>query len=68
MTPLVAAVDLETIPLFRGLSPTEHHQLHALLGVRSFPAGVDILTAEEPGSFRKQKIGEETPPPAHVIG
>ena len=49
MTPLRAAVALETIPLFRGLSPTEHRHLHDLLGVRTVPAGVDILTAEEPG-------------------
>jgi CRP/FNR family cyclic AMP-dependent transcriptional regulator len=49
MTPLLAAVDLETIPLFRGLTPTEHGHLQALLGVRTVPAGVDILTAEEPG-------------------
>jgi CRP/FNR family transcriptional regulator, cyclic AMP receptor protein len=49
MTPLLAAIDLETIPLFRGLSPTEHRHLHDLLGVRTVPAGVDILTAEEPG-------------------
>ena len=49
MTPLLDAIDLETIPLFRGLSPTEQRHLHDLLGVRTFPAGVDILTAEEPG-------------------
>jgi CRP/FNR family cyclic AMP-dependent transcriptional regulator len=49
MTPLLAAVDLETIPLFRGLSPTEQRQLHDLLGVRTVPAGTDILRAEEPG-------------------
>lgn len=49
MTPRRDAIELETIPLFRGLSPPEHQQLQALLGVRSVPAGVDILTAEEPG-------------------
>ena len=49
MTPLLDAIDLETIPLFRGLTATEQRHLHDLLGVRSFPAGVDILTAEEPG-------------------
>jgi CRP/FNR family cyclic AMP-dependent transcriptional regulator len=49
MTPLLDAVDLKTIPLFRGLTPTEQRHLHDLLGVRTFPAGVDILTAEEPG-------------------
>ncbi len=49
LTPLLDAVDLETIPLFRGLTATEQRYLHDLLGVRSFPAGVDILTAEEPG-------------------
>jgi CRP/FNR family cyclic AMP-dependent transcriptional regulator len=49
MTPLHDAVDFETIPLFRGLTPTEQRHLHDLLGVRTFPAGVDILTAEEPG-------------------
>jgi CRP-like cAMP-binding protein len=49
MTPLLAAVDLETIPLFHGLSPTEQHQLHELLGVRTVPAGTDILRAEDPG-------------------
>jgi CRP/FNR family cyclic AMP-dependent transcriptional regulator len=49
MTPLLDAIDLETIPLFRGLTPAEQRHLHDLLGVRTFPAGVDILTAEEPG-------------------
>lgn len=49
MAPLLDAVDLETIPLFRGLTTTEQRHLHDLLGVRTFPAGVDILTAEEPG-------------------
>ena len=49
MAPLLDAVDLETIPLFRGLTPTEQRHLHDLLGVRTFPAGVDILTAEQPG-------------------
>jgi CRP/FNR family cyclic AMP-dependent transcriptional regulator len=49
MTPLPAAVTLETIPLFHGLTPTEQRHLHALLGVRTVPAGTDILTAEDPG-------------------
>ena len=49
MTPLLDAVALETIPLFRGLTPTEQQHLHDLLGVKTFPAGVDILTAEQPG-------------------
>lgn len=49
MTPLLDAVDLETIPLFHGLTPTEQRHLHDLLGVRTFPAGADILTAEQPG-------------------
>src|SRR5215207_10916279 len=49
MAPLLDTVGLETIPLFRGLTPTEHRRLHALLGVKTVPAGVDILTAEEPG-------------------
>src|SRR5919107_2773236 len=49
MAPLLDAIDLETIPLFRGLSPTERRQLDELLGVRTFPTGADILTAEQPG-------------------
>jgi CRP/FNR family cyclic AMP-dependent transcriptional regulator len=49
MAPLLDAVDLETIPLFRGLTPSEQRHLHNLLGVRTFPPGTDILTAEEPG-------------------
>jgi CRP/FNR family transcriptional regulator, cyclic AMP receptor protein len=49
MTPLLDAVDLETIPLFHGLTPTEQRHLHDLLGIRTFPSGVDILTAEQPG-------------------
>jgi CRP/FNR family cyclic AMP-dependent transcriptional regulator len=49
MAPLLDAIDPETIPLFRGLTPTEQRQLHELLGVRTFPAGADILTAEQPG-------------------
>ena len=49
MAPLLAAVDFATIPLFRGLSPSEHRRLQALLGVKTVPAGTDILTAEEPG-------------------
>src|SRR5215210_259125 len=43
------AVALETIPLFRGLTPPEQRHLLDLLGVRTFAAGVDILTAEQPG-------------------
>ena len=49
MTPLLDALDLETIPLFRGLTPTEQRHLHDLLGVSTFPAGAHILTAEQPG-------------------
>ena len=49
MAPLRAAVDLATIPLFHGLTPAEQRHLHDLLGVRTVPAGVDILTAEHPG-------------------
>ena len=49
MTPLLDAVDFETIPLFRGLTPTEQRHLHDLLGVSTFPAGAEIVTAEEPG-------------------
>src|SRR5215216_7539013 len=49
MTPLLDAVALEKIPLFRGLTPTEQRLIHDLLGIRSFPAGVDILRAEQPG-------------------
>jgi CRP/FNR family transcriptional regulator, cyclic AMP receptor protein len=49
MTPLLDTVDLETIPLFHGLTPTEQRHLHDLLGIRTFPSGVDILTAEQPG-------------------
>src|SRR5215218_10599842 len=49
MAPLLDPVDLETIPLFRGLTPAEQRHLLDLLGFRTIPAGVDILTAEEPG-------------------
>jgi CRP/FNR family cyclic AMP-dependent transcriptional regulator len=49
MTPLLDAVDFETIPLFRGLTPAEQRPLHDLLGVSTFPAGAEIVTAEEPG-------------------
>ncbi len=49
MTPLLDALDLETIPLFRGLNPAEQRHLHDLLGVKTFPAGSDILTAEQQG-------------------
>jgi CRP/FNR family transcriptional regulator, cyclic AMP receptor protein len=49
MTPLLDDAAFETIPLFRGLTPTERRQLHELLGVSTFPAGADILTAEQPG-------------------
>jgi CRP/FNR family cyclic AMP-dependent transcriptional regulator len=49
MTPLLDAITLESIPLFRGLTPTEQRQLLDLLGVRTFPAGVDLLRAEQPG-------------------
>jgi CRP/FNR family transcriptional regulator, cyclic AMP receptor protein len=49
LTPLLDAVALEKIPLFRGLASTDQRQLLGLLGVRSFSAGVDILRAEQPG-------------------
>ena len=49
MTPLLDAAALETIPLFRGLTPTEQRQLRDLLGVKTFPTGADILRAEQPG-------------------
>ncbi len=49
MTPLLDAVDFETISLFRGLTPAEQRHLHALLGVSTFPAGAEIVSAEEPG-------------------
>src|SRR5688572_507533 len=49
MTPLLDALDFETIPLFRGLTPAEQRHLHDLLGVSTFPAGAEIVTAEEPG-------------------
>ena len=49
MAPLPDAVALEAIPLFRGLTPAEQRHLHNLLGVKSFPAGASILTAEQPG-------------------
>src|SRR5687767_12121205 len=49
MTPLLDAAALESIPLFRGLTPTEQRHLHDLLGVSTFPAGADVLTAEQPG-------------------
>ena len=49
MAPLLDAIAPETIPLFHGLSPTEQRQLEELLGVRTFQAGADILTAEQPG-------------------
>ena len=49
MTPLLDAVDLEKIPLFRVLTPTEQRHLRDLLGVKTFPAGADILRAEQPG-------------------
>jgi len=49
MTPLLDAAALETIPLFRGLTPTEQRHLLDLLGIRTFPAGANIVTAEQPG-------------------
>jgi len=49
MTPLLEAVDFETIPLFRGLTPAQQRRLHDLLGVSTFPAGAEIVTAEQPG-------------------
>ena len=49
MTPLLDAVAFEKIPLFRGLSPDEQRHLQGLLGAKVFPAGADILTAQQPG-------------------
>jgi CRP/FNR family cyclic AMP-dependent transcriptional regulator len=49
MTPLLDALDLETVPFFRGLTPTEQRHLHDLLGVSTFSPGTEILTAEQPG-------------------
>lgn len=49
MAPLLDAVDFETIPLFRGLTPAEQRHLHDLLGVSAFRTGAEIVTAEEPG-------------------
>jgi CRP/FNR family transcriptional regulator, cyclic AMP receptor protein len=49
MSPLLDAVVFEMIPLFRGLTSAEQRHLNDLLGVRTFPAGVDVLRAEQPG-------------------
>ena len=49
MAPLLEAIDFETIPLFRGLTPAEQRRLQALLGVSTFPTGAQIVSAEEPG-------------------
>lgn len=49
MASLLDAVDFETIPLFRGLTPAEQRHLYDLLGVSTFPAGAEIVTVEEPG-------------------
>ena len=49
MAPLLDAIDFETIPLFRGLTPAEQRRLQALLGVSTYPTGAQIVSAEEPG-------------------
>ena len=49
MAPLPESFVLDTIPLFHGLTPGEQRQLHELLGVKTFPAGASIVTAEQPG-------------------
>ena len=49
MASLLDAVDFETIPLFRGLTSAEQRHLHDLLGVSIYPAGAEVVTAEEPG-------------------
>ncbi len=38
-----------TISLFRGLAPEELERLATLLHERSFPAGTNVISAEEPG-------------------
>ena len=38
-----------TVSLFRGLAPEELERLAALLRERSFPAGTNVISAEEPG-------------------
>jgi CRP/FNR family cyclic AMP-dependent transcriptional regulator len=45
----LSAVALDAVPLFRGLTPTEQQHLQQRLGVKSFAAGVTVLTAEQPG-------------------
>jgi CRP-like cAMP-binding protein len=42
---------LESVPLFRGLTPIEQQHLYKLLGVKSFSEGTTILTAEQPGDI-----------------
>lgn len=49
MAPLANTLALDTIPLFHGLTSAEQRQLHELLGVKTYPAGASILTAEQPG-------------------
>lgn len=49
MMPLLDGLDLETIPFFRGLTAAEQRQLRELLGVSTFAAGAEILSAEQPG-------------------
>jgi CRP/FNR family transcriptional regulator, cyclic AMP receptor protein len=49
VAPLLDAIDFETIPLFRGLTSDQQRHLHDLLGVSTYAAGAEIVTAEEPG-------------------
>ena len=51
MAPLPDAIALEAIPLFRGLTPGEQQHLRDLLGVKTFPAGASIVTAEQQGDI-----------------
>lgn len=43
------SVRIGDLPLFAGLTPVQLERIAALLHSRSFPAGVDIMTAEQPG-------------------
>ena len=49
MTPGPDADVLAGVPLFRGLTHDRLSKLAALLNRRSFPAGVRVITAEDPG-------------------
>jgi CRP/FNR family cyclic AMP-dependent transcriptional regulator len=40
---------LSTIPLFRGLTSDELNRINALLHRKTFPAGMSLFTAEQPG-------------------